>query len=301
MRVREADSLLPVPSGSLQIAEGIFLADVILSFTTEKVKNPPIQLSLIIPTYQEAQNIKKIISQITSLLNQVMPNAYELIVVDDNSPDQTWKLAQALMVDYPHLKVMRRVEERGLSTAVIRGWQMSRGEVLGVMDADFQHSPDTLLKLWSEIKRGADLAIASRHLEGGGIKDWSLLRQFLSHGAKIIGLILLPDVLSRVSDPMSGYFLIRRSCLVGCPMSPLGYKILIEVLARGKILKIAELGYVFQERREGKSKVTAKHYLDYLQHLVRLRFSLGSINQIIEQFSKISQHPNSCMQSIKRR
>ncbi|MGB7444863.1 MAG: polyprenol monophosphomannose synthase [Coleofasciculaceae cyanobacterium] len=285
MRVREVDCLLPVPSGSLQIAEGVFLADTPFSFTSDRVKNSPIQLSLVIPTYQEAQNIKKIVSQLTNLLNQVMPNAYELIVVDDNSPDQTWKIAQALMVNHPRLKVMRRFEERGLSTAVIRGWQVSRGEVLGVIDADLQHSPDTLLKLWSEIEKGADLAVASRHLEGGGIRDWSLLRQLLSRGAQIIGLILLPDVLGRVSDPMSGYFLVRRSCLVGCPMSPLGYKILIEVLARGKVFRIAELGYVFQERQAGKSKVTAQQYLDYLQHLVRLRLSLGYIGQIIEQFS----------------
>jgi dolichol-phosphate mannosyltransferase len=172
---------------------------------------------------------------------------------------------------------MQRVEERGLSTAVIRGWQAARGEVLGVIDADLQHPPELLLKLWGEIKRGGDLAVASRHVEGGGVSDWSVIRRFLSRGAQTLGLIILPEVIGRVSDPMSGYFMVRRRCIAGRTLSPLGYKILIEVLARGRVPWIGEVGYVFQEREEGESKVTSKQYIDYLRHLVRLRFSLGPI------------------------
>jgi dolichol-phosphate mannosyltransferase len=235
---------------------------------------------MVIPTYNESQNIPKIIGLLSQLLEEAIPGEYELIVVDDNSPDRTWEAAAELMRDYPQLQVMRRTEERGLSTAVIRGWQAARGEVLGVIDADLQHPPELLLKLWGEIVRGADLAVASRHVDGGGVSDWSPIRRFLSRGAQTLGLIILPEVIGRVSDPMSGYFMVRRSCIGGQTLSPLGYKILIEVIARGRVPWIGEVGYVFQERQEGESKVTAKQYVDYLRHLVRLRFSLGPIGRL---------------------
>lgn len=288
-------SLLKVPSGSLQIPDSAFASEegseafesplsVKRSYPTNLhnviplgLGNSPILLSLVIPTYNESKNIPKIVSLLSQMLDQAIPEAYELIVVDDNSPDCTWEIATELMSEYPQLRVMRRVEERGLSTAVIRGWQAARGEVLGVIDADLQHPPELLLKLWGEIVRGGDLAVASRHVEGGGVSDWSPIRRFLSRGAQTLGLIILPEVIGRVSDPMSGYFMVRRSCIAGRTLSPVGYKILIEVIARGRVPWIGEVGYVFQERQEGESKVTSKQYLDYLRHLVRLRFSLGPI------------------------
>ena len=273
MNVNPPNSLLPVPSGSFVVAD----ITTVLA-TTEK---RPLRFSLIIPTYKEAKNIPQIVDQLSRLLDSQLAGDYELIVVDDNSPDDTWKVAQELTADYPQLRVMRRIEERGLSTAVIRGWQVARGEVLGVIDADLQHPPELLLQLWGEIQRGADLAVASRHVEGGGVSDWSIIRRFLSRGAQTIGLILLPGVIGRVSDPMSGYFMVRRQCLVGRPLSPLGYKILIEVLGRGRVPWIGEVGYVFQERQAGESKVTWKQYVEYLQHLLRLRLSLGHIGRFI--------------------
>jgi dolichol-phosphate mannosyltransferase len=291
MTISQPNSLLPVPSGSLQIPElpiseeaaGDSLTPSDLAFSkgtaslTETPRDRRILLSLVIPTYNEGKNVQKIVRLLSQQLDAALPEAYELIVVDDNSPDRTWETAQEIMPDYPQLRVMRRVEERGLSTAVIRGWQAARGEVLGVIDADLQHPPELLLKLWGEIKRGGDLAVASRHVEGGGVSDWSVIRRFLSRGAQTLGLIILPEVIGRVSDPMSGYFMVRRRCIAGRTLSPLGYKILIEVLARGKVPWIGEVGYVFQEREEGESKVTSKQYIDYLRHLVRLRFSLGPI------------------------
>ncbi|MEQ8381355.1 MAG: glycosyltransferase [Coleofasciculus sp. A1-SPW-01] len=273
MNVNPPNSLLPVPSGSFVVPD----VTTVLATT----KEGPLQFSLIIPTYKEAKNIPQIVEQLSRLLDSQLAGDYELIVVDDNSPDETWKVAMELTADYPQLQVMRRIEERGLSTAVIRGWQVARGEVLGVIDADLQHPPELLLQLWSEIQRGADLAVASRHVEGGGVSDWSIIRRFLSRGAQTIGLILLPGVIGRVSDPMSGYFMVRRQCLVGRPLSPLGYKILIEVLGRGKVPWIGEVGYVFQERQAGESKVTWKQYVEYLQHLLRLRLSLGPIGRFI--------------------
>ncbi|MEQ8961994.1 MAG: glycosyltransferase [Coleofasciculus sp. C2-GNP5-27] len=273
MNVNPPNSLIPVPSGSFVVPD----ITTVLG-TTEA---PPLRFSLIIPTFKEAKNIPQIVEQLSRLLDSQLAGEYELIIVDDNSPDDTWKVAQELTADYPQLRVMRRIEERGLSTAVIRGWQVARGEVLGVIDADLQHPPKLLWQLWSEIQRGADLAVASRHVEGGGVSDWSFIRRLLSRGAQTIGLILLPGVIGRVSDPMSGYFMVRRQCLIGRPLNPLGYKILIEVLGRGKVSWIGEVGYVFQERQAGESKVTWKQYVEYLQHLLRLRLSLGHIGRFI--------------------
>ncbi|MEG4057913.1 MULTISPECIES: glycosyltransferase [unclassified Microcoleus] len=268
MGLNQANHLLPVPSGLLRIPA----IETFNSNFTE-ADTPPIYFSLVIPTYNECKNVKSIVEKLSHLLDGSIPGNYELIVVDDNSPDRTWEVALSLTPQYPQLRVMRREEERGLSTAVIRGWQAARGEVLGVIDADLQHPPETLLQLLAEIQRGADLAAASRHVGEGGVSDWSVVRRFLSRGAQTVGLVILPGVVGRVSDPMSGYFMVRRTCIAGKTMNPAGYKILIEVLGRGDIRWIGEVGYVFQERQEGESKVTWKQYIEYLRHLLRLRFA----------------------------
>jgi dolichol-phosphate mannosyltransferase len=255
------DLLLSVPTGSLVISKQSSLGQ-------------PLKFSLVIPTFNEGQNIQEMIRISCKLLDGIIPGNYELIFVDDDSPDSTWILACKLIPDYPQLRVMRRETERGLSTAVIRGWQAARGEILGVIDGDLQHPPEILLQLWGEMEKGAELAVASRNVKGGGVSEWSVIRRFLSRGAQVLGWIILPEVIGRLSDPMSGCFMVRRSAIVDKPMSPVGYKILIEVAARGKIKWIAESGYVFRERTAGASKVTWKQYVEYLQHLVRLRFSL---------------------------
>jgi dolichol-phosphate mannosyltransferase len=108
-----------------------------------------------------------------------------------------------------------------------------------------------------------------------------VLRRLLSRGAQLLGLILLPGVLGRVSDPMSGYFMVRRSAIAGAAMHPLGYKILVEVIGRGKVRWIAEVGYVFRERQAGESKVTWRVYLDYLRHILRLRLSALSTTRFL--------------------
>jgi dolichol-phosphate mannosyltransferase len=268
MAVNQANHLLSVPSGLLQIP-----ALQTFGSTFTDADTPPLYFSLVIPTYNECKNVKSIVEKLSHLLDGIIPGDYELIVVDDDSPDRTWEVALSLTPEYRQLRVMRREEERGLSTAVIRGWQAARGEVLGVIDADLQHPPETLLQLLAEIQRGADLAAASRHVAEGGVSDWSLVRRFLSRGAQTVGLLILPGVVGRVSDPMSGYFMVRRSCIAGKTLNPAGYKILIEVLGRGDIRWIGEVGYVFQERQEGESKVTWKQYIEYLRHLLRLRFA----------------------------
>ena len=126
-----------------------------------------VKFSLIIPTYNESKNIPPLIARLEELLEGPLGGSYELIVVDDDSPDRTWEIAQQLCEKSPRVRVIRRQGEQGLSTAVIRGWQAARGDVLGVMDADLQHPPEVNLALWAEIEKGADLATASRHVEGG--------------------------------------------------------------------------------------------------------------------------------------
>ena len=255
-------STLPAPTGRLVVGPAPEDTDIILS--------------LVIPTYNEAENIRPLVERLDELFRPQLGNRFELLIVDDDSPDETWKLAAELAVEVPSLRVIRRQGEKGLSTAVIRGWQASRGEVIGVMDADLQHPPEVNLKLLRKMKRGADIAVASRNVAGGGVSSWSMIRRILSRGAQLLGLLFLPEVFGRLSDPMSGYFMLRRSAIVNVPLDPVGYKILIEVMTRGETGWLAEVPYVFRERIEGDSKVTWKQYRDYIRHLLRLRFSTAS-------------------------
>ncbi|MFN6180796.1 MAG: GtrA family protein, partial [Dolichospermum sp.] len=109
------------------------------------------------------------------------------------------------------------------------------------------------------------------------------IRRFLSRGAQVLGLVILPEVVGRVSDPMSGYFMVRRKAIANTTLNPIGYKILLEVIGRGQIREIGEAGYIFRERTEGESKVTWKQYVDYIQHLIRLRLSTGRIGKISQK------------------
>jgi len=272
MNANSSDTLLTVPTGQLQISE--------LPSPKGDIHDFPIYLSLVIPTYKERDNIQNVIRILSQLLEEAVLGDYELIIVDDDSPDRTWEVAQSLMGEYPKLRVMRRQVERGLSSAVIRGWQCARGRVLGVIDGDLQHPPEVLPQLLRGIEGGADLAVASRHIEGGGVSSWSMMRRLLSRGAQVLGLIILPGVLGRVSDPMSGYFMVRRSAIAGVTLNPVGYKIILEVIGRGRVGDIAEVGYVFCERQEGESKVTWKQYVEYIHHLIRLRLSTGRLGKL---------------------
>ena len=256
-------NLVSPPTGPLVIPSSLHGADA----------ESNVHFSLVIPTYNESKNVGVLIPRLVELLDPTLAGRDELVIVDDDSPDMTWQAGLDLSETYPMVRVVRRQGERGLSTAVIRGWQAARGEIIGVMDADLQHPPEINLKLLQEIDKGADLATASRHVEGGGVSDWSMIRRALSRGAELIGLLILPGVLSRVSDPMSGYFMMRRAAIAGVALDPLGYKILIEVVARGNMRWIGEVGYVFRERTIGESKVTWRLYIEYLRHLLKLRWA----------------------------
>ncbi|MGL6343319.1 MAG: glycosyltransferase family 2 protein, partial [Waterburya sp.] len=151
MRNTTHQNLIPQPTGCLRLSSLPARREFDLK---------PLKFSLVIPCYNEGKNIQQLIPILVQFLDEILPNQYELIVVDDNSPDKTWKLALELTTQYIQLKVVRRDVEKGLATAIIRGWQVARGEILGVIDADLQHPPETLIKLWQEMEKGADLAVA---------------------------------------------------------------------------------------------------------------------------------------------
>jgi dolichol-phosphate mannosyltransferase len=230
-----------------------------------------VEFSLVVPTRNESHNLAELIARLKPVLASQTGDSYEIIVVDDDSPDGTWQVAAAMAAQDDHLIALRRVNERGLATAVVRGWQAAHGKLLGVIDGDLQHPPEVTAQLIAAMRKGADLAVASREAEGGGTSDWSFLRLLISRGSRALGRILLPGVLGLVSDPMTGFFVIRRTAMENVVLAPCGYKILVELLVRARIRRVVEVGYVFRSRQRGQSKASLKVFVDYLHHLVRLR------------------------------
>jgi dolichol-phosphate mannosyltransferase len=188
-----------------------------------------------------------------------------MVVVDDNSPDGTGELAETLSRDYP-LKVVHRSGRAGLASAVVAGFEQAEKAVLGVMDADLQHPPEAIPLLLARIAEGADVVIASRYTPGGGTVGWSLGRRFISWGARRLSHLVLPPV-KKVSDPLSGFFLLRRGVIEGVNLRPTGYKILLEILIRGKYSRVEEVPYLFENRKQGRSNLGLREYLRYLRHL----------------------------------
>jgi len=237
-------------------------------------------LSLVVPTYNEQHNLPTLLERLeAALVGSGEP--FEVIVVDDNSPDGTSQLARSLRTRYPWLRVITRTHQRDLSTAVLAGWFEGRGEILGVIDGDLQHPPELLPTLLGRLKEsGADLVIASRHVRGGGVSRWSLFRRLISWGATLMAGFILPGTLSRVRDPMSGFFLVRRRVIEAAPLRPVGYKILLEVLAKGDYQKAEEVPYIFQERFRGGSKMGARQGWQYLLHLASIAADTGELRRV---------------------
>lgn len=140
-----SNPLLTVPTGSLRISE--------LLQNAQDANNQSVLFSLVIPTYKERDNVENVVRILSLTLDEFIAGNYELIVVDDDSPDGTWEVAQSLMSHYPQLRVMRRTEERGLSSAVVRGWQAARGQILGVIDGDLQHPPEVYHNFFMLLKK----------------------------------------------------------------------------------------------------------------------------------------------------
>jgi dolichol-phosphate mannosyltransferase len=227
-------------------------------------------LSLVVPTLNEGENIAGFLGEVRRTLDEALPGQYEIVVVDDDSPDRTWETAARLTIGFPELRVVRRCGETGLARAVIRGWQVARGDVLGTINADFQHPPATLAAMIARLD-GADLVVATRHGDGGSLGDWGFTRRVASWGAAAIGRLVLPEVFARLSDPLSGCYLVRRGAIEGVELAPLGYKSLMEVMVRGAVGPVHECGYQMRRRTRGKSKVHALHPLLFIRHVLCLR------------------------------
>ena len=195
------------------------------------------------------------------LAQALVVHTWELIVVDDGSPDGTADLAESYADKHP-VRVVRRPGKAGLASAVLAGFAQARGDVLVVMDADLSHPPEAVPRLVSAIDEGADLAVGSRYVTGGGTEDWPLKRRIVSRAACLMGNVLVP-----IRDCTSGFFAIRKSALDGVKLNPIGFKIGFEVMARGRYKKAVEVPYVFRDRELGKSKFGRREILQYLVQL----------------------------------
>jgi dolichol-phosphate mannosyltransferase len=162
-----------------------------------------------------------------------------------------------------------------LARAVIRGWQLAGGEILGTINADLQHPPAVLAEMLRRIDN-ADLVVASRFAAGGGLGDWAMHRRINSHVAHRLGRILLAQAFARTSDPLSGCYIFRRQALAGIELHPLGFKTLMEIMIRGHFHQIREVSYEMRSRQHGSSKLRMRHWFDYLLHLFRLRHAARS-------------------------
>ncbi len=184
-----------------------------------------------------------------------------MVVVDDGSPDGTADIAERLGATHP-IRVVRRAGKAGLASAVVAGFAVAKGDVLLVMDADLSHPPEVVPKVLDAIGAGADLAVGSRYVAGGGIEDWPLKRQIVSRVACLMGNVLVP-----VRDSTSGFFAVRRSVVDGVKLNPIGFKIGFEVMARGRYKKAVEVPYVFRDRELGSSKFGQRQIMQYLVQL----------------------------------
>ena len=215
-------------------------------------------LSVVVPTYNEAGSVTALAERLHAALAR---REWELVIVDDGSPDGTADLAAALAPRIP-VNVMRRAGKAGLASAVVAGFAAARGDVLVVMDADLSHAPEVVPALVAAIDGGADLAVGSRYVRGGGVMDWPLKRRLVSRVACFMGNLLVP-----VRDATSGFFALRRSVIDGVTLNPIGFKIGFEVIARGRYTTVVEVPYTFRDRELGASKFGRREIMQYLVQL----------------------------------
>lgn len=223
-------------------------------------------LSVIVPTFNERENVRVITERIANALHDIQ---FEIVFVDD-SVDETPQMLEKLSEQYAYVSFYHRVGERGLATAVIYGFQKAKGDILIVMDADLQHPPELLPQMMKEIEAGADMVVPSRFIPGGDDGGLAIHRKLVSWVARGIGQALLKPV--RIStDPTSGFFMFRRAVIDHAQLNPVGWKILMEILVKGNIRVYKEIPYRFQQRLNETSKMSLKEQWNYLLHIRRLR------------------------------
>ena len=229
------------------------------------------QVSIIIPTYNESENIINILHSIKEIIPKNILT--QTIVVDDNSPDGTGKLVEDYlknvkkMADHT-IEIIHRKAKNGLGSAILNGIQQAKGDTIVVMDCDFSHPPQIIPKLVESIKKYQyDIAVASRYIKGGKIQGWSQKRKLMS---KFATLIAKKGLGVNTKDPMSGFFAFKRSIIKELNFDAIGYKILLEIIVKTKGVNIKEIPYTFQDREFGSSKLGIKTILDYYKSVWKL-------------------------------
>jgi dolichol-phosphate mannosyltransferase len=219
-------------------------------------------LTVIIPTFKEEANIRNIVTEVDAVFKRNGLNG-EILVVDDKSPDNTIAIVNELKQTLPNVNLLVRTADHGLSQSVADGFLHASSDIFVVIDADFSHPPALIVKMYEEIRAGSDVVIGSRYMEGGGIKKWPLKRRVISLGATFLGRILFPDI----TDPVSGFFAIRKDVVAQARLKPRGYKILLEVLGKGTWVKDKEIPFEFSDREIGASKLKLKTIIEYAQQV----------------------------------
>jgi dolichol-phosphate mannosyltransferase len=228
-------------------------------------------VSIAVPTYNERERLEHFIRALAGVIRDSRTDG-EIIVVDDNSPDGTGTLADALARDFP-VRVVHRQGKLGLGSAVMAGFAVARGDVLGVMDADLSHPPDRLPALVAALHQtGADIVVASRYVPGGGTKNWPMSRIVMSRSACLLARLVTP-----VHDAASGFFVLRRPVIQDVTIQAAGFKICLELLVRGSVRSVIEVPYVFSDRAAGRSKMNHREALGFLVQIAQLfRWARGA-------------------------
>jgi dolichol-phosphate mannosyltransferase len=221
-------------------------------------------ISIVFPTYNESKNLPLLLPAVAKAM---AGKDYEVIIVDDNSPDETWKVAREIGEQDPHVRVLRRVGRRGLSSAVIEGFLAARGQTLVVADADGQHDLSLVPRLAEAAEQNGGMAIGSRYTEGGSVGQWDERRHALSRLATRMALRLCKV---QATDPMSGFFALRRSVFEEAlpRLNPKGFKILLDLLVHvPSTTPVAELPFTFGLRTHGESKLSRRVQIEFLEYL----------------------------------
>jgi dolichol-phosphate mannosyltransferase len=230
------------------------------SVALEAGTDPAPELAVVCPTYNERENVPIIVDLLREALDGI---SFELIFVDDNSPDGTAAVARAIGEADRRVRCIRRVGRRGLAGACLEGMLATQARYVAVLDADLQHDEGLLPAMLERLRNGdADLVVASRHIDDGSDASLSGIRSRISRFGNALAQRLLRV---RLSDPMSGFFMLRRTVVedIAPSLSSQGFKLLLDIVATSRKLRILELPYVFRERRHGASKLDAQIALDF--------------------------------------
>jgi dolichol-phosphate mannosyltransferase len=232
---------------------------------------------LILPTYNEAENIRAILSASAEVLAGAAPEGFRVLVVDDGSPDGTGAIAQELSAEHEWLDVLHRSEKNGIGPAYLAGFRHALDRGAGYvmeMDSDFSHDPADLARLLAAVREDADLALGSRYVPGGGVTDWGLLRRFISEGGStyarwVLGL--------KVRDLTGGFKCFRREVLEAIHFDSVrsrGYAFQVELTYRAVRagFRVVEVPIVFRDRQQGQSKMSWRIAAEAMWLVPRLRF-----------------------------